>query len=158
MYFRNVSKVIKNRMRFTPAEADFEEMVKHKVQGNHFLHYLGFNITKIEAGLVEGELNLEKHHLQQMDFVHGGVTATIADIVAGFAAFTLVKHGQGVVTVELKVSYLNPGKGQVVKAKGVVLKAGQRLHFCESELWVGEVLIAKATTTMAVVNPEDIRR
>lgn len=145
-------------MRFTPAEADFKEMVAHKVKSNHFLHFLGFKINKIEAGEVEGELDLQKHHLQQMDFVHGGVTATIADIVAGFAAFTLVKHGQGVVTVELKVSYLNPGKGDKLRAKGIVLKAGQRLHFCESELWVGDVLIAKATTTMAVINPEDIRR
>jgi uncharacterized protein (TIGR00369 family) len=148
--------------QFTPQEADFVDMVQHKIGGNHFTSFIGFHIHHIGPGRIEGSLNLEQHHLQQMDFVHGGVTATIADVVAGFAAFTLVKKGQGVVTVELKVSYFNPGKGQKLTGIGTVVKAGQRLHFCESELWVEngdqKTLIAKATATMAVVNPEDIRR
>ena len=143
-------------------ELDFEQMVKNKMEGNHFMHYVGFKIHTIEPGLIEGDLELKEYHLQQMGFVHGGVTATVADIVAGFAAFTLVKHGQGVVTVDLRVSYLNPGKSDKLFAKGYVIKAGQKLFFCESELWTmnndGKILIAKASATMAVVNAEDIKR
>lgn len=149
-------------MIVTPQETDFVQMVRDKIGGNHFTNFIGFNIHTIEAGLIEGSLNLEQHHLQQMEFVHGGVTATVSDIVAGFAAFTLVKKGQGVVTVEMKVSYFNPGKGSKLIAKGQVVKAGSRLHFCESELWVennGQLTqIAKASATMAIVNPEDIKR
>ncbi len=149
-------------MIVTPQETDFVQMVREKIGGNHFTNFIGFNIHTIEAGLIEGSLNLEQHHLQQMEFVHGGVTATVSDIVAGFAAFTLVKKGQGVVTVEMKVSYFNPGKGSKLIAKGQVVKAGSRLHFCESELWVennGQLTqIAKASATMAIVNPEDIKR
>jgi uncharacterized protein (TIGR00369 family) len=148
----------KTNMTFIPAETDFAQMVNEKIRGNHFLHYLGFIIKEIKPGLVSGELNLKPDHLQQMGFVHGGVTATVADIVAGFAAFTLVKHGQGVVTVELKVSYLNPAQGETLVAKGMVIKAGTRLHFCESEIWAGDLLVAKASLTMAVVNPEDIKK
>lgn len=137
-------------------------MVREKIGGNHFTNFIGFHIHTIKAGYIEGTLPLEQHHLQQMEFVHGGVTATVADIVAGFAAFTLVKKGQGVVTVEMKVAYLNPGKGHTLKATGNVIKAGSKLFFCESELWtqsdMGEVMIAKASSTMALVNPEDIRR
>lgn len=147
---------------FIPQEVDFVEMVQQKIGGNHFTNFIGFKIHGIEPGRIEGSLDLKEHHLQQMDFVHGGVTATVADIVAGFAAFTLVKKGQGVVTVELKVSYLNPGIGQKLIAIGNVIKAGQRLHFCESELWAQngdqKIMIAKASGTMAVVNPEDIKR
>jgi uncharacterized protein (TIGR00369 family) len=149
-------------MIFTPQETDFVQMVRDKIGGNHFTNFIGFNIHTIEAGLIEGSLNIEEHHLQQMEFVHGGVTATVSDIVAGFAAFTLVKKGQGVVTVEMKVSYFNPGKGSKLIAKGQVVKAGNRLHFCESELWVennGQLTqIAKASATMAIINPEDIKR
>src|SRR6478609_4813703 len=149
-------------MILTPQETDFVQMVRDKIGGNHFTNFIGFNIHTIEAGLIEGSLNIEEHHLQQMEFVHGGVTATVSDIVAGFAAFTLVKKGQGVVTVEMKVSYFNPGKGSKLIAKGQVVKAGSRLHFCESELWVennGQLTqIAKASATMAIVNPEDIKR
>jgi uncharacterized protein (TIGR00369 family) len=149
-------------MTFTPQESGFVEMVRNKIAGNHFTNFIGFNIHTIEAGLIEGSINLQEHHLQQMDFVHGGVTATVSDIVAGFAAFTLVKKGQGVVTVELKVSYLNPGQGNKLTAKGYVIKAGSKLFFCESEIYTyrgdEQILIAKASATMAIVNPEDIKR
>jgi uncharacterized protein (TIGR00369 family) len=149
-------------MKFTPQESDFVEMVREKIGGNHFTNYIGFSIDTIEAGYIAGKLKLAQHHLQQMEFVHGGVTATVADIVAGFAAFTLVKKGQGVVTVEMKTSYLNPGKGDTLYAEGKVIKAGSRLLFCESELYTenqgNRLLIAKASSTMAIVNPEDIIR
>lgn len=149
-------------MILTPLEPDFIQMVRDKIGGNHFTNFIGFDIHTIEAGYIEGSLVLRQHHLQQMEFVHGGVTATVSDIVSGFAAFTLVKKGQGVVTVEMKVSYFNPGKGTKLIAKGKVVKPGSRLHFCESELWVeneGQLtLIAKASATMAIVNPEDIKR
>ena len=107
-------------------------------------------------------LDLKFIRLHLAGFVHGGVTATVSDIVAGFAAFSIVAEGQGVVTVELKVSYLNPGKGHTLKAIGTVIKPGSKLHFCESELWVisddSEVLIAKSSSTMAILNKSDYVR
>lgn len=145
-----------------PNESDFVEMIEKKISVNRFMHFLGFKITKIEAGLVEGELDLVTHHMQQANFLHGGVTATVADIVAGFAAFTLVKHSQNLVTVDLRVSYLNPGIGNKLFAKGYVIKAGQKLFFSEAEMWMEnnseKVMIAKASGTFAVVNPEDIKK
>jgi uncharacterized protein (TIGR00369 family) len=148
--------------QFIPQETGFVEMVKDKIGGNHFTNFIGFTIHTIEAGLIEGSLDLQQHHLQQMEFVHGGVTATLSDIVAGFSAYTLVKKGQGVVTVELKVSYLNPGLGEKLTAKGYVIKAGSKLFFCESEIYAvrgnTSTLIAKASATMALVTPHDIKR
>ncbi len=147
---------------FIPANTQYKQMLETKIANNHFTNYIGFKITSITPGFIEGSMALEQHHLQQMGFVHGGVTATVSDIVAGFAAFTLVALGQGVVTVELKVSYLNPGIGHTLKAKGQVVKAGGKLHFCESEIWVlsdtSETLIAKSSSTMAVLNKSDIER
>jgi uncharacterized protein (TIGR00369 family) len=145
-----------------PQETEFVEMVTNKIGGNHFTNHIGFSIHTIKPGFIEGSLDLKQHHLQQMEFVHGGVTATLSDIVAGFAAFTLVKKGQGVVTVDLKISYLNPGQGEKLTAKGYVIKAGSKLFFCESEIYAikgnTSTLIAKASATMALVNPEDIKR
>ena len=143
-------------MHFTPSETDFIKMVQEKIAGNHFTNHVGYQINHIEAGMVMGELDLKPHHLQQMGFVHGGITATFADVVAGFAAFTLVKKGQNVVTADLKVSYLNPGIGTKIFAKGWVIKAGQKLHFCEALIWMEnaeglKIDIAKSSSTMVVV-------
>lgn len=125
------------------------------LERQHFMKWIDFAIDKIERGTVEGELELQQKHLQQQGMTHGGVTATISDIVAGFAAYTVVDETQHVVTAELKISYLHPGMGQKLRAIGKVLKAGSKLVFCESEVYSIEkdhsLLIAKATATMAII-------
>lgn len=141
---------------FIPKDPQFKSRIEKKMQANNFMGYIGFKATSIEAGKVEGELILEEHHLQQSKFLHGGVTATVADLVAGFASFTLVDSHQTVVTSDLKISYLNPGIGTKVFAKGWVIKAGNTLHFAEAEIYCinddKETLVAKGYLTFAVVN------
>ncbi len=141
---------------FIPKDPNFKERIQHKMLANNFMQYIGFKATQIEAGKISGELILEEHHLQQSKFLHGGVTATLADLVAGFASFTLVNSNQTVVTSDLKIAYLNPGIGQKVLAKGWVIKAGNTLHFAEAEIICvnegSETLVAKGYLTFAVVN------
>jgi uncharacterized protein (TIGR00369 family) len=139
----------------TATNPDFKERIERFLERQYFMKHIGFSLNVIEPGKVEGWLDLGQIHQQQHGKVHGGVTSTIADIVAGFAAYTLVDETQNVVTIELKVSYLNPGIGDKLHAIGWVLKKGSRMHFCEAEVWaVSEnerTLIAKATTTMALI-------
>jgi uncharacterized protein (TIGR00369 family) len=133
--------------------SDLEARIRQKLTRQHFMHLIGADLTLIAPGRVEAELQLSQQHQQQRGFAHGGLVATMADLVAGFAAVTLVPDDHGMVTVELKVSYLHPGVGQKIKAIGYVLKAGRRLHFCEAEVWCDDLMIAKATATMAVIEP-----
>lgn len=137
----------------TAANSDLETRIRRKLVRQHFMHLIGADLTAIAPGRVEAELAMGQQHLQQRGFAHGGLIATLADLVAGFAAVTLVPDDFGVVTSDLKISYLNPGVGQQLKAIGWVLKSGRRLHFCEAEVWCDGVLIAKASATMAVIEP-----
>jgi uncharacterized protein (TIGR00369 family) len=138
-------------MQDDTAQPDLETRIRRKLERQYFMHLIGADLTRIEPGRIEVGLALGQQHQQQRGFVHGGLTATMADLAAGFAAVTLVPDGVGVVTADLKISYLNPGIGAHLRAVGWVLKAGRRLHFCEAEVWCDDVLIAKATATMAVV-------
>lgn len=133
--------------------ADLEARIRRKLLRQNFMHLIGADLTTIAPGRVEAELDLGQQHLQQRGFAHGGLVATMADLVAGFAGVTLLPDDYGLVTADLKISYLNPGVGAKIKAIGWVLKPGRRLHFCEAEVWCDEVLIAKATATMAVLEP-----
>lgn len=121
---------------------------------------VGISLDRIDEGTTEATLLLKEEHLQQTGLVHGGVITTIADIVAGLAAYTLMPEDCHVVTAELKVSFFSPGKGQSLFAKGWVLKQGYRMNFCEAEVYAIDMgkkkLIAKCTTTMATLFPEDI--
>jgi uncharacterized protein (TIGR00369 family) len=138
-------------MSDSTAFSDLETRIRRKLERQYFMHLIGANLTRIEPGRIEAELTLGQQHQQQRGFAHGGLVATMADLAAGFAAVTLVPDEDGVVTSDLKVSYLNPGIGTRMKAIGWVLKAGRRLHFCEAEVWCDDILVAKASATMAVL-------
>lgn len=140
---------------------DFEQDIREKLGRQEFMKLMGFNVTKITVGRIEGELTLEQRHRQHKGFAHGGVIATLADIVAGFAAVSLVPKEHHVVTAEIKVSYFHPGVGERLLAKGCVIKQGRKINFCEAEVYAvtgnqPPLLIAKASATMATISPEDL--
>lgn len=143
-------------MSFSPLNPQFRELIREKLKKQFFMHHLQMDLTKIEAGYVEAEIQFQEFHKQQNGFLHGGVTATLCDITAGFAAFSLVAEGVAVVTGDLRVSYLHPGVGEKFVSKGWVIKTGKLLSFCESEVWSiqqgkEDLLIAKSSSTMVNV-------
>ena len=139
---------------------NYKERVQNFLKRQEFMKHIGFDLNVIEEGRTEGWLDIETIHKQQKGLVHGGVTATVADIVAGFAAYTTVPADCHVVTAEIKISYFKAGMGEKLHAIGTVIKRGRKLNFCEAEVYAvsGEErhLIAKASTTMAVIWPADI--
>ena len=146
-------------MQQKTATKEFKLRVEKFLERQEFMKRIGFKLSVIEEGRTEGWLKIEKMHKQQKGLVHGGVTATIADIVAGFAAYTTLPMDCHVVTAEIKVSYFKAGVGEKLHAIGYVVKKGRKLNFCEAEIWSvsGDKrdLIAKASTTMAVISPQD---
>ncbi len=142
-------------MDLKPKNIQFKQRVARHLERQNFMHHLDFRLATIEAGYTAGELVVRSIHHQQDGFVHGGVVATLADIVAGFAAYTLVAADQSVVTGEIKISYFRRGEGDILRAEGRVIKPGKRLNFCEAEVFAvtngRKTLIAKASTTMITI-------
>ena len=140
---------------FKASNPNYIERVHEKIEANIFGKFMGFKITEIEVGRVRGEMPMAEHLFQQDNFAHGGAVASVADIVAGFAAYTLAAANEFVVTAEIKISFFKPCIGDKVEAVGWVLKPGSRMHFCEAEVFVYQgskkILVAKASATMAVV-------
>lgn len=134
---------------------NYRQFIAEKLAANHFSAAIGFAMDAVESGRTSGTITINATHLQQNGFVHGGVILTLCDIVAGFAAFTLVHPDEHVVTAEIKVSCLRPAVGESLYAEGFVIKPGKHIHFCESEVYAiaGGVkkLVAKSSSSMAVV-------
>jgi uncharacterized protein (TIGR00369 family) len=146
-------------MIFQPKNINYQDAIREVLQKQSFMDHIGFKTTKIEPGHIEGSLEFRDFLEQQNGYLHGGVIATVADMVCGFAAHTLVAENEYVVTSDLKISYLNPGVGNVVLAKGWVIKAGSRMLFCEAEIIDQATLqlIAKASATMVIVPKQNVR-
>lgn len=145
-------------MSFTIKNKNYQSVIQKKLEKQYFMKHIAFEIKTIEPGLVYGGLKIKQEHLQQNGFLHGGVTATVADLVMGFAAFTLVAENEGTVTSDLKIAYLRPGIGDEIIAKGYVVKQGNLLFFCEADIICinkgEEVLIARGYSTMCAIKTE----
>ncbi len=131
--------------------------MKERQENCRFLKYLQIVLQYVEKGVVEASVPLLPSYQQHLDVAHGGLISTIADTAAGFAAISVTPEDQEVVTAELKISFLKPAKENTLRARGWVVKAGRNLHFCESEVWSGSTLVAKASATMAVISLGSLR-
>lgn len=123
-----------------------------------FVADLGMELASVGAGECVTVLHVAQRHLQQNGFIHAGVQATMADHTAGAAASTQVQAGFYVVTAEIKISYLRAAKGEQLRCRSKVLRPGRQFAFVESEVFCvsdgREVLVAKASATMAVVSSQ----
>lgn len=116
---------------------------------------LGAEITQIAPGEVTITAPIRPETGQQQGFAHAGLTFSIADSAAGYAALTLMSDEAEVVTAEIKINLLRPGTGTHLKAIGRVLKPGRRLVVVAADVYAidGETRrhIATATGTMVPV-------
>ena len=140
-----------------PRYSQWKEYVQYKMDRNKFSKLIGLEFVTLEPALIEAELVFRDDLQQQNGYLHGGVISAICDMVSGFASYTMVEKDQQIFTVECKVSYYNPGISDRFYARGWVEKAGKRFHFSESEIYYlkndKKVIVAKSTTTMAVIEP-----
>ncbi|MFB2530665.1 PaaI family thioesterase [Paracoccus sp. p4-l81] len=72
---------------------------------------------------------------QQHGVGHAGLTFTLGDTAAGYAAATLIPEGQDVMTAEIKINLLRPAEGARLIAIGRVVKPGRKLVVVTAEVF-----------------------
>ncbi len=95
-----------------------------------FLQTIGARLTRVAAGEIEIELETDPKLTQQHGYVHGAVVAAIGDTACGYAALTMMPEGSEVVSVEYKINFVAPAKGEKLIARGRVNKSGRTLSVC----------------------------
>jgi uncharacterized protein (TIGR00369 family) len=134
---------------------DYRSAVARVFAEAPFVRTLGIALANLGAGWCEALLPLAPQHLQHHGFVHAGVQATLADHTAGGAASTLVAADEQVLSVEFKINLLRTARGERLRCRATVLRAGRSITVVESEVYcaaaAGESLVAKATVTLATV-------
>jgi uncharacterized protein (TIGR00369 family) len=119
-----------------PRDPDFEARVRGSFARQGIMGLIGAELARVEPGLVEIRLPFRDDLSQQHSFFHAGVTSTIADSAAGYAAYTLFPANSSVVTVELKINLLAPAEGDLLTATGRVIRPGRTLTVCEFDVHV----------------------
>jgi uncharacterized protein (TIGR00369 family) len=99
-----------------------------------FVHMLGMELMRVDPGEAEIDLDLREELTNSWGVAHGGVTMTLLDVVMAHAARSPTEPGgeyrPGVVTIEMKTSFLRPGTGRL-KATGRRLHGSASMSFCE---------------------------
>ena len=119
------------------------ELAKAQIKNdNGFIKNNNYNILKVEENYCELEGILTETSLNPFGIAHGGYIFGLADTAAGIAAMT---NGKKAVTINSTIDYLNPGKGEYLKAIAKCLKSGKNIANFEVFIYdEKETLIAKS--------------
>jgi uncharacterized protein (TIGR00369 family) len=140
---------------FVPQAPDFEERVRDSFSRQKLMTTIGARLTRVAPGEVEIEMPYREDLTQQNGFIHAGIVTSIVDSACGFAAYSLMPQEADVLSVEFKLNLLSPAKGELLRARGRVLKPGRRVTVCAGDLYVvsdgSEKLAATMLATMMTV-------
>lgn len=92
----------------------------------NFNQYLGIRIAHRHRDGITIECRLRKELLNFAGVLHGGVTATLADVAVGQALAQRLGRFAST-TAELKINYLRPILGRKVSARSHLLRVGKTL-------------------------------
>lgn len=114
----------------------------------------GIDIIEVAPGHIVLTATPKPEHNNPMGITHGGYAAVLLDTCMGGAIHSSLKPGQGVVTLEYKISFMRPMSPEtgVVRGEGHVIHAGRQAGMSEGRLFdsAGK-LLAHGTTTCHIV-------
>jgi uncharacterized protein (TIGR00369 family) len=117
-----------------------------------FVEELGLELWGFGDGQAELQLALSEQHLNSYLVAHGGVLMTLLDVAMAHAARSVTgDDGPGVVTIEMKTSFMRAAEGRL-RAVGTLLHRTATMAFTEGSVFneAGQ-LCAHATGTFKYI-------
>ncbi|PYE54132.1 PaaI family thioesterase [Deinococcus yavapaiensis] len=137
----------------TPSVSEKRALLEAAIESSAFTKWIGTRLTAFEEGAVEIEVDVRPELTQHHGFVHGAVVGYMADTVSAWAAASVVGD---VVTSEYKLNLLSPAVGEVLRARGTVVKASRSQVVTRADVFAvrggHEKIVATALATIAKVN------
>ena len=101
-----------------------------------FVTQLGFTLELFEGGESTLGYTPRPEHLNSFAVTHGGACMTLLDVAMAVAARSVQKD-MGVVTIEMKTSFMRPapGDGSLLTARGRLMHRTQSLAFTEATIY-----------------------
>ena len=120
-----------------------------------FVHHLGFELVRFDGGHSQIDYEAKPEHLNSFQVTHGGAVMTLLDVAMAVAARS-VQPESGVVTIEMKTSFMQPSVGKL-NAKGRLMHRTLSMAFTEATLYdASGRACAHATGTFKFVRPRNV--
>lgn len=131
-----------------PADSDYESRVRESFARQRVMQLFGARLERVAPGAVDIAFPFREELTQQDGYVHAGVVTAVADSACGYAAYTLMPAGSGVLSVEFKVNLLRPAAGREFVAAARVIKAGRTLTVTRCDVHARSGTETKLVATM----------
>jgi len=129
--------------------------VRESFDAQRLMATIGARLTRVAAGEIEIRVPFRSDLTQQHGFLHAGVVAAALDSACGYAAFTLMPEGAGVLSVEFKTNLLAPARGEELIARARVVRAGRTITVSQGDATMlaggQETAVATMLATMMTV-------
>jgi uncharacterized protein (TIGR00369 family) len=101
-----------------------------------FVTLLGFDLTRFEGGESTIVYSPRPEHQNSFGVTHGGAVMTLMDVTMATAARSVAPE-MGVVTIEMKTSFMRPapGDGTALTCRGRLIHRTASLAFVEATLY-----------------------
>lgn len=111
---------------------------------------LGMRVAEVRRGYARLELDVRPGLKQPAGVLHGGASFGLADTAVAIAMRPLYGLEAVLLTIEMKINYLEPIIDGTVIAEAFVLRSSRRSAYAEVDVWAHGKLAARATTTYMI--------
>ena len=101
-----------------------------------FVNHLGFELMLFKDGHSEIHYHAKPEHLNSFSVAHGGACMTLLDVSMATAARS-VNQTMGVVTIEMKTSFMQPARGKL-SGKGRLMHRTATMAVAEATIYDSE--------------------
>jgi uncharacterized protein (TIGR00369 family) len=97
---------------------------------------MGFKLAEVSKGYAVLTVKPDERHYNGIGIAHGGLAATLLDSATGVAINTMMPAGRIFTTLEMKINYVRPIRGEVgvVRCEARVIHAGSRVATAEGRV------------------------
>mgnify|MGYP003362145597 FL=1 len=132
-----------------------QQRIEQSFARQSMMETLGARLDSVAPGRVVISAPILPGSRQQHGVAHAGLTFALGDTAAGYSALSVMPDDSEVMTAEIKINLLAPGRGEFLRATGKVIKPGRRLVVVSAEVHAldgdTETLVAVLTGTMVPV-------
>ncbi len=144
-------------MKPTLKATDLHDLIARSFERQSLMGLIGAELLSVMKGEVCIALPCRADLFQQAGYIHAAVITGIMDTACGYAAKTVMPPQADVLTVEYKVNFLRPARGERFEARGRVLKPGKTLTICTGEVFSvngeqSELIAIMQATMIAISN------